>query len=97
MERGAASVDIAVRSSPPITSREIAGIPVQLLGMFFKPFPARFVDWLGSVPPADFSFELAYGALLGSVESDDPDAGGLAALCGAAAHVATRIREECEE
>jgi putative flavoprotein involved in K+ transport len=47
VESGAASVDIAVRTPPPITSREIAGIPVQLLGMFFKPFPARFVDWLG--------------------------------------------------
>jgi putative flavoprotein involved in K+ transport len=47
VECGAASVSIAVRTSPPITSREIAGIPVQLLGIFFKPFPARFVDWLG--------------------------------------------------
>jgi hypothetical protein len=47
VESGAASVSIAVRTPPPITSREIGGIPVQLLGIFFKPFPARFVDWLG--------------------------------------------------
>ena len=47
VEHGAASVGIVVRTSPPITAREIAGIPVQLLGMFFKPFPAPFVDWLG--------------------------------------------------
>jgi hypothetical protein len=60
-------------------------------------FSPSFVDWLASAPPADFSFELAYGALLGSVEDDDPGAAGLAALCDATAHVATRIREECEE
>jgi cation diffusion facilitator CzcD-associated flavoprotein CzcO len=47
VESGASSVSIAVRTPPPITSREIAGIPVQILGMVFKPFPARFVDWLG--------------------------------------------------
>ena len=47
VECGASSVAIAVRTPPPITAREIAGIPVQLLGMFFKPFPPRFVDWLG--------------------------------------------------
>jgi len=60
-------------------------------------FSPSFVDWLGTKPPADFSFELAYGALLGSVEDDDPGADGLAALCEATAHVAARVREECEE
>ena len=60
-------------------------------------FSPSLVDWLGSRPPADFSFELAYGALLGSIENDDPGADGLAALCEATAHVATRVREECEE
>ena len=60
-------------------------------------FSPSFVDWLGTAPPADFSFELAYGAVLGSVEVDDPGADGLAALCDATARVATRIREECEE
>ena len=60
-------------------------------------FSPSFVDWLGTAPPADFSFELAYGAVLGSIEVDDPGADGLAALCEATAHVATRIREECEE
>ncbi|HEU5253223.1 MAG TPA: hypothetical protein VFU16_07860 [Solirubrobacterales bacterium] len=60
-------------------------------------FSPSFVDWLRTAEPVDFSFELAYGALLGSVEEDDPGAEGLAALCKATAHVATRIREECEE
>ncbi|MGN6202649.1 MAG: hypothetical protein ACTHNY_09615, partial [Solirubrobacterales bacterium] len=60
-------------------------------------FSPSFVDWLRTAEPADFSFELAYGALLGSIEEDDPGATGLAALCDATAHVATRIREECEE
>jgi hypothetical protein len=60
-------------------------------------FSPSFVDWLGTAPPADFSFELAYGAVLGSIEVDDPGADGLAALCEATARVAIRIREECEE
>lgn len=60
-------------------------------------FSPGFVDWLGSKAPAGFSFELAYGALLGSVEDDEPDAAALAALCEATAAVATRIRRECEE
>lgn len=60
-------------------------------------FSPALVDYLASEPPADFSFELAYGALLGSVESDDPGADGLAALCEATAHVAERIARECGE
>ena len=60
-------------------------------------FSPALVDYLATVPPADFSFELAYGALLGSVEDDDPGADGLAALCEATAHVAERIARECGE
>jgi hypothetical protein len=60
-------------------------------------FSPSFIDWLRTAEPADFSFELAYGTVLGSIEVDDPGADGLAALCDATAHVATRIREECEE
>jgi hypothetical protein len=60
-------------------------------------FSPALVDYLASKPPADFSFELAYGILLGSIEDDDPGAEGLAALCEATAHVATRIARECEE
>ena len=60
-------------------------------------FSPALVDYLASEPPADFSFELAYGALLGSVEDDDPGADGLAALCEATAHVAARIARECGE
>lgn len=60
-------------------------------------FSPAFVDWLATAPPADFSFELAYGALLGSVEEDEPDAAGLAALGEATAAVAARIAAECAE
>lgn len=60
-------------------------------------FSPALVDWLAHEPPPDFSFELAYGALLGSVEEDDPGPAGLAALCDATAHVAARIARECEE
>jgi cation diffusion facilitator CzcD-associated flavoprotein CzcO len=49
VEQGAGHVAIAVRTTPPITSREIAGIPIQLLGMFFSRFPARAVDRLGAL------------------------------------------------
>ncbi|HEV7595336.1 MAG TPA: NAD(P)/FAD-dependent oxidoreductase [Gemmatimonadaceae bacterium] len=49
VEQGAARVAVAVRSTPPITSREIAGIPVQLLGMLLAPFPSRVVDRLGAL------------------------------------------------
>ena len=49
VEQGAARVAVSVRTTPPITSREIAGIPVQLLGILFAPFPARAVDRLGAV------------------------------------------------
>ncbi len=47
VEQGAAAVSVAVRSRPPITSREIAGIPVQLFGMALHPFSASLVDRLG--------------------------------------------------
>jgi len=60
-------------------------------------FSPALIDYLGTKPPVDFSFELAYGALLGSVESDDPGPDGLAALCEATAYVAARIARECEE
>jgi hypothetical protein len=60
-------------------------------------FSPAFIDWLATEPPPDFSFELAYGALLGSVEEDYPDAAGLEALCQATAHVGARIAAECGE
>ncbi len=60
-------------------------------------FSPSFIDYLAHVEPGDFSFELAYGSLLGSVEEDEPDAAGLAALCDATAAVAARIARECEE
>jgi hypothetical protein len=76
---------------------EVATSPYQDPNWLRQLFSPSFVDWLGTEPPGDFSFELAYGAVLGSVEDDDPGAEGLAALCEATAHVASRIRRECEE
>lgn len=48
VEQGARAVSVAVRSRPPITSREIARIPVQIFGLLLHPFPARLVDGVGS-------------------------------------------------
>jgi hypothetical protein len=60
-------------------------------------FVPTFIDWLGESSPGDFSFELAYGSLLCSVEEDSPDEGQLAALWEASATVARRIRDESNE
>lgn len=60
-------------------------------------FSPTFIDYLAHQPPADFSFELAYGSLLCSIEEDDPDSAALAALWDAAATVAGRVREESRE
>jgi putative flavoprotein involved in K+ transport len=43
-EHGAARVEIAVRTSPPIVSRQVAGIPVQIFGILLSRLPARAVD-----------------------------------------------------
>ncbi len=75
----------------------IASSPFQDPNWLRQLFSPSLVDWLASEPPADFSFELAYGALLASTEEDDPGAAGLDALCKATAHLAARIRRECEE
>jgi hypothetical protein len=60
-------------------------------------FVPTFIEWLGESSPGDFSFELAYGSLLCSVEQDDPDEAELGALWEASAAVAKRIREESRE
>ena len=60
-------------------------------------FAPTFIDYLAQSPPSDFSFELAYGSLLCSIEEDDPGVDGLRALWGSSAAVARRIREESLE
>jgi hypothetical protein len=60
-------------------------------------FAPTFIDWLGEQTPRDFSFELAYGSLLCSIEADDPGDAELAALWEASAAVAKRIRDESNE
>jgi cation diffusion facilitator CzcD-associated flavoprotein CzcO len=49
VEQGAARVAIAVRTTPPISAREILGVPVQILGMLLMPFPPGPVDRVGAV------------------------------------------------
>lgn len=75
----------------------IATSPYQDPNWMRQLFSPALVDFLASKPPADFSFELAYGSLLGSVEDDDPGPDGLAALCDATAYVAARIARESAE
>ena len=60
-------------------------------------FVPTFIDWLGERSPGDFSFELAYGSMLCSVEEDDPGEAGLEALWEAGATVAKRVRDEANE
>ena len=60
-------------------------------------FSPTLVDWLADDSPSDFSFELAYGSLLCSVESDEPDAAALTTLWDGAATVAKRIHDESME
>ena len=60
-------------------------------------FSPSFIDWLATVPPGDFSFELTYGWLLCSVEQDRADTELLDALASATAEVAARVRRECLE
>jgi hypothetical protein len=58
-------------------------------------FSPVFIDWLAAAFPHDFSWELAYGDLVGSIEQDDPDERTLVGLCEATGYVAARIRQEC--
>ena len=51
---------------------EVATSPYQDPNWLRQLFSPGFVDWLGTKPPADFSFELAYGALLGSDRGGRP-------------------------
>jgi putative flavoprotein involved in K+ transport len=43
-EQGAAHVAIAIRTSPPITTREVLGVPVQIWGIALSAFPPRAVE-----------------------------------------------------
>jgi len=45
----AASVAVSVRTPPPIARRQIAGVPLQVLGILLSPFPARPVDRAGAL------------------------------------------------
>lgn len=76
---------------------KVSSSPFQDPNWLRQLFSPAFVDWLASEPPADFSFELAYGALLGSLEGEAGSAAELAALAAATAAVAARVARECEE
>jgi putative flavoprotein involved in K+ transport len=45
---GATTVAVAVRTPPPITQREVLGVPVQLLGILLARFPGPAVDRVGA-------------------------------------------------
>jgi cation diffusion facilitator CzcD-associated flavoprotein CzcO len=49
VDHGAAHVAVSVRRPPPIAARELAGVPLQLLGILLAPFPARAVDAAGAL------------------------------------------------
>ena len=84
--------------SEPLNERfKVTTSPFQDPNWMRQLFSPTFVDWLGKAPPPDFSFELAYGSLLCSVEEDEPEEAALDALWEASSHVATRIRDECRE
>ena len=59
-------------------------------------FSPTFIDWLGMQTPGDFSFELAYGSLLCSVEEDDPEIEGLEALWDSSANGGEAHRRRVE-
>ena len=48
VESGAKRVAVSVRTSPPITRRDVVGIPIQLLGMAASVLPARAADRIAS-------------------------------------------------
>ena len=48
VESGANRVAVSVRTSPPITRRDVVGIPIQLLGMAASVLPPRVADRIAS-------------------------------------------------
>ncbi len=48
VESGAHRVAVSVRTSPPITRRDVVGIPIQLLGMAASVLPPRAADRIAS-------------------------------------------------
>jgi putative flavoprotein involved in K+ transport len=48
VERGAAYVAIAVRTPPPVTPREVLGVPVQIWGILLSAFPSAVVEPVAS-------------------------------------------------
>jgi putative flavoprotein involved in K+ transport len=49
VEAGAARVAVAVRTPPPITARQVLGIPVQVLGILLAPLPPGPIDRVGAL------------------------------------------------
>jgi len=78
-------------------SYEVTTGPYQDANWMRQLFQPTFVEWLARVPPHDFSFELAYGSLVTSLDRDLVDPAGLDWLCEATGYIAARIRDECLE
>jgi cation diffusion facilitator CzcD-associated flavoprotein CzcO len=49
VDHGAAHVAVSIRRPPPIAARELAGVPLQLLGIVLAPLPAGPVDAVGAL------------------------------------------------
>lgn len=60
-------------------------------------FEPSFIVWLTENAPEDFAFELGAGVLVCNVKGHRKSAVDLDGLCGAASHVATRLRTEATE
>jgi len=60
-------------------------------------FAPSLIDFIAEHAAADFSFELTYGTLLCSVESDDPSSEELVNLWLTAAGIAAAVIKECAE
>lgn len=76
---------------------EITAGPYEDPGWIRQLFAADFIQWLLQQPPPSFSFELAYGDLVGSTEVADLGPDDLAALWDATEAVAERIRVACRD
>ena len=49
VEQGATRTAVSVRTTPPITRRELMGVPVQMFGIALAGFPSGIVDAAGTV------------------------------------------------
>jgi hypothetical protein len=94
------SIDMERRwtESPVLTSRyEVSTSPYQDRELMARLFSPEFGEWLTTVPPGGFGFELAYGDLVGAIPAAELGSDELAGLWDSTGEIAQRIRLECVE